>query len=39
MDVQVPAAGQVGRMFNMPGGGTEVVFSCLTPAEAIRVVR
>ena len=39
MGVQVPEAGQVGRMFNMPGGGTEVMFPHAIPAEAIRVVR
>lgn len=39
MGIQVPESGQVGRMFNMPGGGTEVVFPHAIPAEAIRVVR
>jgi hypothetical protein len=39
MGVQIPKAAQVGRMFNMPGGGIEVVFRHAIPAEAIRVVK
>ncbi len=39
MGISVPNASQVGRMFNMPGGGSEVVFPHAIPAEAIKVVR
>ena len=39
MGIQVPAAGTVGRSYNMPGGGTEVVFPHALPPEAIRTIR
>jgi len=39
MGMKVPQEGPVGRMFNMPGGGTEIVFPHAIPAEAIKVVR
>ncbi len=39
MGMKVPQGGPVGRMFNMPGGGTEIVFPHAIPAEAIKVVR
>lgn len=39
MGIQIPELGQAGRMFNMPGSGTEVVFPHAIPAEALRVVR
>jgi len=39
MGVDIPSATQVGRDFNMPGGGQEVIFDSLIPPEAIRRVR
>ena len=36
MGIEVPEAGQIGRTFNMPGGGTEVVFPHALPPEVIR---
>jgi hypothetical protein len=38
MGIQIPAAQPVGRMFNMPGGGTEAVFTHAIPPGALRVV-
>ena len=37
--VEIPSAQQVGRMYNMPGGGYEVIFSQGLPPEAIRIIR
>ncbi len=37
-DIEIPTPSQVGRDFNMPGGGQEVVFDSLIPPEAIRRV-
>ena len=39
MGIDVPSGQQVGRMFNMPGGGTEVVFDHALPSEAIKILR
>ncbi|MCA3023432.1 MAG: RHS repeat-associated core domain-containing protein [Rhodocyclaceae bacterium] len=39
MGVNVPGATQVRRDFGMPGGGKEVVFDTLIPADALRRVR
>ena len=35
----VPRGGQVGRAYNMPGGGCEVVFPGRIPPAALRLVR
>lgn len=37
--IDIPECQTVGRMYNMPGGGIEVVFPEAIPAEAIKVVR
>ncbi len=39
MGIEIPQGQQVTRMFNMPGGGTEVVFPHAIPSEAIRWVK
>jgi RHS repeat-associated protein len=39
MGANVPSATQVGRSFNMPGSGSEVVLDLRVPAEAVRRVR
>jgi len=38
MGIAIPQGQQVTRMFNMPGGGTEVVFPHALPPEALKVV-
>jgi hypothetical protein len=38
MGFEVPPATQVGRWFNMPGGGAEVIFNRQIPPEAIRLM-
>lgn len=35
----IPRGGQVGRAYNMPGGGCEVVFPHEIPPSALRLVR
>ena len=39
MGINVPQGQQITRMFNMPGGGTEVVFPHAIPPEALNVIR
>jgi hypothetical protein len=39
MGIEIPQGSQVSRSFNMPGGGTEVVFPHAVPPEAIDIVR
>ena len=39
LGVNVPGATQVRRDFGMPGGGKEVVFDTLIPADALRRLR
>jgi len=39
MGIEIPQGKQVTRMFNMPGGGTEVVFPHAIPSEAIKLIK
>jgi len=39
LGIPIPRGGQVGRDYNMPGGGCEVVFPDRIPPAALRVVR
>lgn len=39
LGIDVPAPSQVGRSFNMPGGGLEVPIDSRIPAEALRRLR
>jgi RHS repeat-associated protein len=39
MGIKVPQAQSITRMFNMPGGGLEVVFPQDIPREALKVIR
>jgi hypothetical protein len=39
MGIEIPDATLVGRKFNMPGGGMEVIFPQKLPAEAMKVIR
>ncbi len=39
LGIDVPAPTQVGRSFNMPGGGLEVPIEGRVPAEALRRIR
>jgi hypothetical protein len=39
MGIEIPQGQQVTRMFNMPGGGTEVVFPHAIPPEAIKLIK
>lgn len=39
LGIDVPASSQVGRSFNMPGGGLEVPIESRIPAELLRRIR
>lgn len=39
MGIEIPQRQQTTRMFNMPGGGIEVVFPHAIPSEALRLVK
>jgi len=39
LGIKIPEPQLVGRMFNMPGGGIEIVFPHALPPEALRVIR
>lgn len=39
MEINIPQGQQATKMFNMPGGGTEVVFPHAIPSEALRYIR
>ncbi len=39
LGIDVPAPSQVGRSFNLPGGGQETLIDSLIPPEALRRIR